>query len=876
MTNTTALPSRALRPSRSRSLPLLLSLSLSLSLLVACSDDTPEPAPDLALDAGVDFAVDLITDLEADGSADAGADAAPDGGGTKVVSCANPAMTPPPLGTCSATKGTSGGLLIRGQILTPDKILDNGHLLLAGGKIVCVGCDCSAHSAYAGAAVVACAKGVVSPGLINPHDHLGWTLNPPKTTAFRYNHRHEWRKGLGGKPKISSPSSYKGDSLRYGELRMIIGGATSIMGSSGIGMLLRNLDKDNEGLGKASVDAPTFPLGDTSGKLLTQQCSYSKLPDPVKVKASTAYVPHVAEGVIEAARNEFLCLSGLQTGGVDVTLPQSAFIHAVGITAGDAAIMAHDGTSLIWSPRSNISLYGFTADAVMHDHLGNNIALGTDWTPSGSMNMLRELACADYFNKVHYGGHFSDEQLWRMATANAARAAGLGDLIGQLKVGTFADVAVFDGSVRTHHAAVIRAGVADVALVLRGGEALYGDDTAVAAIAPKGGSGCEPLKVCHTPKRVCLVREVGLTLAQLLASVGSSAYPLFYCKVPVDEPTCVPSRPGEFTGKPSAADADGDGVADAQDNCPKVFNPPRPMDAAQQPDVDKDKVGDACDVCPLDANTTVCSKPDPNDIDGDGVLNSKDNCPNHPNKGQQDADGDAIGDACDACPRPNPGGTACPFLIRELRDPALKVRPPDGTQVQVKRGVVTWVRTIKSSSQGYYLREGQGLHQAIFVYTGSATPADAGGKPLAVGQVISLEGELADYNKVDELEKPKNVKVIGSTWVTPLDVTTSQLLPGSASAEGLESHLVRVKKITIAGKVSPGSSDHFWITDQDSACSGTAPSCAQVGDYCYDGGAVDGKPSVQAGTVYSAITGVVNGYKDLHTLDVLGPKYLVP
>ena len=44
------------------------------------------------------------------------------------------------------------------------------------------------------------------------------------------------------------------------------------------------------------------------------------------------------------------------------------------------------------------------------------------------------------------------------------------------------------------------------------------------------------------------------------------------------------------------------------------------------------------------------------DADGDGVVNSQDNCPNVVNRGQEDADGDGVGDACDNCPStPNPG-----------------------------------------------------------------------------------------------------------------------------------------------------------------------------------------------------------------------------
>jgi Thrombospondin type 3 repeat len=38
------------------------------------------------------------------------------------------------------------------------------------------------------------------------------------------------------------------------------------------------------------------------------------------------------------------------------------------------------------------------------------------------------------------------------------------------------------------------------------------------------------------------------------------------------------------------------------------------------------------------------------DDDGDGIINSLDNCPEVPNPGQENEDGDAWGDACDLCP----------------------------------------------------------------------------------------------------------------------------------------------------------------------------------------------------------------------------------
>jgi RHS repeat-associated protein len=108
------------------------------------------------------------------------------------------------------------------------------------------------------------------------------------------------------------------------------------------------------------------------------------------------------------------------------------------------------------------------------------------------------------------------------------------------------------------------------------------------------------------------------------------------------------------------ADQDNDGIPDAQDNCPTVFNPnqgdqdndgrgdacdncptvPNP----QQADQDNDGAGDACDNCPGVPN------PQQTDQDSDGVGDDCDNCPSVSNKGQQDQDNDGDGDACDNCP----------------------------------------------------------------------------------------------------------------------------------------------------------------------------------------------------------------------------------
>jgi len=73
-------------------------------------------------------------------------------------------------------------------------------------------------------------------------------------------------------------------------------------------------------------------------------------------------------------------------------------------------------------------------------------------------------------------------------------------------------------------------------------------------------------------------------------------------------------------------DTDGDGIWDSVDNCRSTHN-------RDQADVDGDGQGDACDA----------------DIDNDGVANDRDNCIFAVNATQVDTDRDGIGDACDNC-----------------------------------------------------------------------------------------------------------------------------------------------------------------------------------------------------------------------------------
>ena len=867
--------------------PRALVLCSSLLLLAACGgghsrvdggDDGS--TPDGSMDGGTG---DGSIDGDVDGSMpDAGPPGCGMGPGTgpTITICAGDALPSLAEGSCEVTSA-GAAMLITADVLTPGEVFRGGQVLVDGtGTITCVGCDCSGEAGAAGATTIVCPDAALSPGLINAHDHLTFDKAPPyDRTVERYEHRHDWRKGIRGHTKISSQGFSSNLEMQWDELRQVMSGTTSVDGSGGPDGFLRNLDSSTrqEGLGEARATYQTFPLGDSGGELLVApSCAYPGIDTSADIPASGAYIPHVSEGIDAQARNEFLCV---RSGANDLVQSQSAFIHGVGLLPPDMGEMAADGTMLIWSPRTNITLYGDTARVTEYARMGVPIALGTDWLLSGSMNMVRELRCAAGFNDVYLHSFFTDEELWQMATVRAAEAHMMDDKIGTIAVGRVADLALYDSRLRGDHRAVIESESGDVVLVLRGGVPLYGDAALVAGL-PTGGA-CDILDVCGRAKRACISRELGLSFSALSAS-NADRYGLFFCADdPTNEPSCVPARDAtspfpspevngsnSYDGVPTATDGDGDGIEDAMDNCPCTFNPIRPLDDGVQADFDMDGVGDACDVCPLDADTSTCTMLDPGDRDRDTIPNAMDNCPDVANLDQADGDMDGIGDVCDPCPMDaNPGGIACPGIpstIYQVKDGTRTV----GENVSIEGGVVTGV-----GAYGYYMQVSPSDtiyagpdFSGVFVYT--VTPPT-----VSRGDVVDLSvATVADYYGQTELTNAAaTVTSSGATLPSAISTTTAEVVTGGTRAAALEAMLVTVSDVTVSDAApTPGARD-------------TAP----TGEFAVDDGLrVDDllfayTPFPSVGDTFPSITGVLTRRNDDSKLEprdaadiVLGPPTL--
>ncbi|MCC6624739.1 MAG: amidohydrolase family protein [Deltaproteobacteria bacterium] len=809
---------------------MIVPLVVASLALIACGDDDT-PGKDTTTDAttspdGTDATTADGTDATSPDGTDAtspdGTDAtSPDGDTTGDTSdtdveppesCETPIPAAPQGELCGVVSGNQSALLIRANLILPTGILEQGGILVVDGMIACVGCDCATNPSALGATVFNCPDAVVSPGLINAHDHITYGQGKPiPHGTTRYDHRNEWRNGGGpGKPEIPYEDNPDDNGAIWGEMRQVMAGTTSLFGASGPRAMLRNLDvaAGLEGLTHPYVRSSIFPLG--SSGIYASGCDRYDLPSPNAGQGGSAYVPHVSEGVLTGARNEFICLDGQQEGGVDVVNEKTAFIHGIGATAADIALFVGEGAALVWSPRSNTDLYGFTAEAPLYHKLGGQIALGTDWTFSGSVNMLRELACAEQWN-ARWDHYFSDQQLVNMATSWGAAALGFDDVLGSLTVGKVADITIWDARDNQGYRAILDAGVDDVALVLRGGppplldgstqfgrgRPLYGDPALVDALQDRAIRFTDPpacdlmADVCGRPKKFCVAEQLGPTLGldEVRASLDASyTYGLFFCGVPDNEPTCVPMRPNEFSGAMTELDPDGDDLTGPDDNCPAWFNAPRPMDNMTQPDTDDDGVGDLCDVCPFDADTEACTSVNPDDIDGDGILNDADKCPNIADD-QTDTDLDGIGDACDLCPtESNLGGKPCPSTIYKVKDGTVAMNTAVALSgvVCVVVGPEFFTVQVKDAP----VPENSGL----YVFSGSA------GTKCTPGTLIDVQGTVEDYFGQIQMTDATWSVTPGSTTVplpAPVVVAPADVAVGGAKAKALEAVLVEVRDVMV-------------------------------------------------------------------------------
>ena len=365
------------------------------------------------------------------------------------------------------------GLIVGAEVLLPEGSRP-GHAvhIRFNGVIGAVAEFGSLRAAYPDAAVLDCrGRAVLTPGFVNAHEHPAYSYAfPDPNLNPGYVHRDEWRLGLNGKVKLPSPPPVRfraGDPrttaiLLAMELRHLLGGATAIAGSGGVPGAIRNINRHRRygdvALYDAEADVVTFPYSFRVVEDLGDECAGGpahRFPQRAGGNLSfMAYVPHVGEGRRSscAARAEVArFLKRVQRRDRRYSL-----VHGVAADRDDYALMRAFDVTLVWSPRSNLALYGETVDIAGALESGVRIALSTDWSPSGSFNMREEVKCARRV-AMDAGVDLPGEALWRMATVDGAYALGLEGRFGAIRPGLRADLVLVSYTGGDPYAAVLTA-----------------------------------------------------------------------------------------------------------------------------------------------------------------------------------------------------------------------------------------------------------------------------------------------------------------------------------------------------------------------------------------------------------------------------------
>jgi 5-methylthioadenosine/S-adenosylhomocysteine deaminase len=396
-------------------------------------------------------------------------------------------------------------LLLRGKIVQPDGTGLDRYVLVKDGiiKSVSRGRPSLTHDAVL---VELGNNDWIYPGLIDLHTHTDYNVLPLwQTDKTPFANRFAWRSDADYKTVVSGGhdlvfvKDHRTAVAVFAELQAIAGGTTTIQESQSLES--NGTTDDNPLLCRGTGNsndlriAPAEILSVVDFFRPNEACDtaepqskldkYIQMRGAAKLKATLA---HLAEGrsgfgnergVDPYSRLEFETLMrhpAFEDAEVVRSSPL-ALIHCSGIDVHNPAhinFLRERDISIIWSPVSNLLLYGDTLDVEALIAQGINVAIGSDWSPSGSKHLWEEAKFVRFYFEA-IGSLVSDEQVFQMVTTNAARCLGL-KRIGRIEADCFADFFILRSPLESDNALEVffKTTDRDVRAVIIGGRPVYG------------------------------------------------------------------------------------------------------------------------------------------------------------------------------------------------------------------------------------------------------------------------------------------------------------------------------------------------------------------------------------------------------------------
>jgi len=317
---------------------------------------------------------------------------------------------------------------------------------------------------------------LVLPGFVDLHSHLAYATLPLWTEPGRtipFLHHDAWPSARTYAADITWPAyafieAAPQELLAYAEVRALVGGTTSIQGSPPKnrpldGWMVRNVEDDSFGGSVKSNQVLSSTLTLKPDVLASRAA---------QMKAGASFIYHCAEGqvnsIVEREYQSARKCGCLQRGFVA--------IHTNAVNPGDYGAWTEPG-AIVWSPFSNLWLYGSTTDVPSALASGIPVCVGSDWGPSGTRNVLGELKVAALVSQAK-GWGLTPFDLLRMITCvpGDALLRAWGVQAGRLQPQALGDVVVIDAASQADpFATVLAATEKDVRFVAVGGRPLYGE-----------------------------------------------------------------------------------------------------------------------------------------------------------------------------------------------------------------------------------------------------------------------------------------------------------------------------------------------------------------------------------------------------------------
>jgi 5-methylthioadenosine/S-adenosylhomocysteine deaminase len=398
---------------------------------------------------------------------------------------------------------------VTGRVVTMDassRVIDNGVVYVDGPAIVDVRTTADPPPDGFGSSPNIATGGTIYPGLVELHNHLSYNPLPLWAVPKKYLHRGQWASAPEKREFIAAPmeilagkTGYVEAVVRYVECKCLLAGVTTSQGltlspAPGIEKRYRGLVRNVE----ATTDESTLPAAAHRIGDVADAAAFEKL----LRKEKSCYLLHLSEGVTAeggsgVARQQFLNLE--LPGGTWAITSELAGIHSAGLLDKDFKLLGDSKAAMVWSPLSNLLLYGETARVKAARDRGVRIALGSDWSPSGSKNLLGELKVARLYSQIH-ADLFSDRELVAMATIDAARILKWEKGIGSIEPQKRADLLVISSAARGPYEQLLSASEAAVALVVIDGVPRYGLEGFMTRLGVQG----EPWDVLGTNRTLHL------------------------------------------------------------------------------------------------------------------------------------------------------------------------------------------------------------------------------------------------------------------------------------------------------------------------------------------------------------------------------------